>query len=74
MAKRPAEALVAAIDSVLNRKDKFRRGYPNFLVTKRTLNRWRALAESIDARFRQDGSKLSKRPTRKSAARTSEAK
>ena len=67
MAKRPAEALVAAIDSVLNRKNDRRRGFPNFLLTKRTLNRWRELAASIDARFRQDGSKLSKRPARKSA-------
>ncbi len=72
MAKRPAEALVAAIDSVLNRKDKFRRGYPNFLLTKRTLTRWRVLAASIDARFRQDGSKLSKRPARKGAPIASE--
>ncbi|MBA2708883.1 MAG: hypothetical protein H0U59_13850 [Gemmatimonadaceae bacterium] len=67
MAKRPAESLVAGIDSVLKRKDRLRRGFPDYLLTKRTLNRWRALAESIDARFRQDGSKLSKRPARKSA-------
>ncbi len=72
MAKRPAEALVAAIDSVLNRKNDRRRGFPNFLVTKRTLNRWRALAESIDGRMRKDGSKLNKHPAKPKSAPASD--